>query len=162
MFAHDLEIEKAYRLSHFDHQHLLSTVSPHPIELEGESWTTAEHYFQAQIAGSDALVERIKRAATGEDAYTLGSAWYRRKQKGWKQLRRVMMTRALYTKVQMYPVVKEELLATGDQLILEISQYDHYWGIGRDQRGENMLGKIWMDIRKKLRRESGDKESNIG
>ena len=61
------------------------------------------------------------------------------------------MTRGLYTKCMMYPEVKQALLEIDPaQLIIETSAYDHYWGIGRDQRGINMLGKVWMDIRQKL------------
>jgi len=60
------------------------------------------------------------------------------------------MTRALYTKVQMYDEVKQALLDSTDELMIETSLYDYYWGVGRDQRGENQLGKIWMSIRKKI------------
>mgnify|MGYP000572029965 CR=1 FL=1 len=150
MFTHDTEKEKAYRFSRHDTSHLLSPMSPHPIELEGETWASAEHYFQAQMVANPSIVGKIKSAKTPEFAFKLGSPWYRRKHKNWKALRRVMMSRALYTKVQMYPAIQEELVSTGDQLIIEASAYDHYWGIGRDQRGDNMLGKVWMDIRRKL------------
>ena len=61
------------------------------------------------------------------------------------------MTRALYTKVQMYEEVRQTLLATTDELMIETSLYDYYWGVGRDQRGENHLGKIWMEIREKIK-----------
>ena len=50
--------------------------------------------------------------------------------------------------------VASALLDTGDQLIIENSAYQHFWGIGRDQRGENQLGNIWMDVRQKLREKS--------
>ncbi|SMF23560.1 hypothetical protein SAMN02745866_01517 [Alteromonadaceae bacterium Bs31] len=150
MFAHDIEKENAYQFSRFNRDHLLSTCSVHPLELEDERWMTAEHYYQAQIVASKEIVEKIKNAESGEQAYKLGSRWFRRKKAGWKDTRRVFMTRALYTKVQMYPLVKEALLDTDERLILETSLYDPYWGISRDQRGENMLGKVWMDIRKKL------------
>ena len=60
------------------------------------------------------------------------------------------MTRALYTKVQMYEDVRNALLETRDNLIIETSQYDYFWGIGRDLRGHNHLGKIWMKIRDKI------------
>jgi hypothetical protein len=90
------------------------------------------------------------RASTGQKAHELGTKRFKRKVKGWKDKRRVWMTRALYRITAEYPSVKTSLLATGDTLLIETSLYNHYWGIGRDQRGENMLGKVWMDIRQKI------------
>ena len=153
MFTHDTSIEKAIRFSRFDSTHLLSTAS-HPIELEGEHWRSAEHYLQASLARTASHVARIKLAASALEAYRLGNVWYRRKRENWKSLRRVFMTRALYTKAMMYPDVKEALLNTGDESIIETSAYDHYWGIGRDQRGVNMLGKVWENIRSKIREDA--------
>lgn len=154
MFAADTTIEDAHRFSRFDEEHLLSTVA-RPIQLEDEEWKSAEHYVHAKLAGKPDLVEKTKQMATGLEAFKFNKPWYRSKCSGWKDLRRVMMTRAIYTLVQMYPEVAEYLLNTGDELLVETSMYDHYWGIGRDLRGENMVGKVWMDVRKKLREESG-------
>ena len=154
MFAHDLSKEDALAFSHFDEENLLSPASAHPIELEGEQWKTAEHYLQAQLARNSEYATLIKNAGSAREAHRLGNVWYKRKCKNWKNLRRVLMTRALYTKAMMYPAVKAFLLETGDQKIVETSLYDHYWGLGRDQRGENMLGKVWMDIRKKIREDA--------
>ena len=151
MFTPDLTLEKAFRFSRFDETHLLSTSSPHPIELEGETWRTAEHYYQVGVTGDEVRATRIRDADSGVHAYNINKPWYRFNKSGWRKQRRVLMTRALYIKVQMYPEVLDYLLATGDELIIETSQYDHYWGIGRDQRGTNMLGKVWMDIRQKLK-----------
>ncbi len=149
MFKPNLTFENALRFSRFDEEDLLSTFSPHPILLEDRHWPTVEHYFQAQLAAGNG--HNIAQAESPQEAYRLGNPWFRRKRKGWKNLRRVLMTRGLYTKCMMYPEVKEFILASGDQLITETSAFDHYWGIGRDLRGENMLGKVWMDIRGKLR-----------
>lgn len=154
MFEPDLTKENAYRFSRFDIEHPLSTCSKHPIVLEDKNWMTCEHYYQSKIVRSSSLVEQIDKALTGQEAYELAKPWYRSKVKGWKKMRAVLMTRALYTKVQMYEDVKDELLSTNDELILETSLYDYYWGLGRDMRGENQMGKIWMDIREKLKSEA--------
>jgi predicted NAD-dependent protein-ADP-ribosyltransferase YbiA (DUF1768 family) len=45
-------------------------------------------------------------------------------------------------------------VATGDAVIVEHSQKDRYWGDAGDGSGENMLGKILMEVREELRRES--------
>lgn len=151
MFQHNTNMENAYRFSRFDLDNPLSSCSHHPILLEGHNWLTCEHYVQAKIVRSPADTRTIESMATGEQAVAYAKPWYRRKMKGHKLLAPVLMTRALYTKIQMYEEVKEALMATKERLILETSQYDYFWGIGRDQRGENHLGKIWMDIREKLK-----------
>ena len=152
MFAPDTTVEKAYRFSRTDLEHPLSSVSAHPIELEGHHWATAEHYFQLKTVASSLAKQRIRAAESGLKAYKIGKPWYRRKVANWKEVRRVLMTRALYTKVQMYPEVREALLAIEEEIIVETSLYDHYWGVGRDLRGENVMGEIWMDIRTRIRK----------
>ena len=151
MFEPDLTKENAYRLSRFDIEHPLASCSKHPIVLEDKNWLTCEHYVQAKSIRSSSFAARIEQAATGLEAFELAKPCYRWKVMDFHKLRRVLMTRALFTKVQMYEEVKEKLLATDDELIIETSLYDYYWGIGRDQRGENQFGKIWMEIRSKLR-----------
>ena len=155
MFAPDLSLENAIKFSRFDRDHLLSTMSPHPFHLEGLEWPTAEHYYNAQLAGSAESAGKIRAAASAIDAYKLGKSWFLRKRRNWKNLRRVLMTRALYTKAMAYPEVRRFLLDSGEERIVETALYDHFWGIGRDLRGENTLGKVWMDIRRKIR-EDGD------
>lgn len=150
MFTANLAMEKAFQFSRFDLGNSLSTCSKHPILLEGENWLTCEHYVQANCLRSTEHAKKAASLAEGEQAYLFGKAWYRRKINAYKTTAPILMKRALYTKVQMYDEVKEALLATESRLIVETSQYDYFWGIGRDQRGLNHIGKAWMDIREKL------------
>ncbi|MGV6806534.1 MAG: NADAR family protein, partial [bacterium] len=68
---------------------------------------------------------------------------------------RTFMTRGVYTKFKTYPELAEQLLATGDNPIIENTQFDYFWGVGRDGRGENAYGKVLMSVRNKLREEAG-------
>lgn len=151
LFQADSTMEDAVKFSRFDSDNPLSTCSSHPILLEEKNWLTCEHYYNAKITLSPALVATIEKATSGQAAFELTKPWYRWKHKDWKRQRAVLMTRALYTKVQMYDEVREALFSTGNDKIIETSLYDYYWGVGRDGRGENQLGMIWMDIRHKLR-----------
>ena len=150
MFEPNLTIEEANRFSRLDEEHLLSSVSAHGFELEGHYWPTAEHYYQAHKYEGMPLVDKILDAKTGVEAHQIGNQWFKRKAKNWKNNRRLWMTRALYRKTIEYDEVRDALLATEDALLVETSLYNHFWGIGRDQRGDNTFGHIWMDIRKKL------------
>ncbi len=150
MFAHDTELENAIQFSRFDKDSPFSTVSHHPFLLDEIEWKTAEHYYQASKYKQLPYAKKIVLAVDGEQAHHLGNRWYKRKVNGWKKQRQLYMTRALFRKVKEYSDVEQALLDTGDALLVETSQYDYFWGLGRDQRGENMLGRVWMDIRKKL------------
>ncbi len=150
MFEHDLTLENAIRFSRFDETSFLSTISVHPFELEDYRWPTAEHYYQAHKFEGMSYVQEVLATTTGQEAFKCGNKRFKRKVAGWKDKRRVWMTRALYRITAEYPEIKQSLLDTNDALLIETSLYDHYWGVGRDQRGENTLGKVWMDIRQKV------------
>ncbi|TPV59767.1 NADAR family protein [Aestuariibacter sp. GS-14] len=151
MFTANLAMEKACQFSRFDLANPLSTCSLHPILLEDKNWLTCEHYVQAKTLKKTQHADIAAAMPTGEKAYEYGKVWYRAKINDYPSTAPILMKRALYTKVQMYEEVREALLATEDRLIVETSQYDYFWGIGRDQRGLNHIGKAWMDIRDKLR-----------
>jgi ribA/ribD-fused uncharacterized protein len=63
------------------------------------------------------------------------------------------MTRGIYIKCRTHKEAADALLETGDQKIVESSQYDYYWGCGRDGRGHNTYGRVLMAVRDKLREE---------
>lgn len=154
MFEPDLKFENALRFSRLDSDDMLSTTSEHSFELAGRTWPSAEHYYQAckysPEESLNAFSESLLAISDPSEVFHKGEKWWHKKRPKFKQLQTTLMTRALYSKAQQHPEVKEYLLATGNQLIAESSLYDHYWGIGRDLRGKNMMGRIWMDIRGKL------------
>lgn len=146
------DLEQALRFSRFDEQHLLSTVSAHAFVLDEETWATAEQCYQAQkYSNNQAYRDRIAKASTAQEAHKLGNRWWPLKRGDFKRVRRVLMTRACYCKAQQNSEVAAFLLDTGEKKLVEMSLYDHYWGIGRDLRGMNMLGEVWMDVRRRLR-----------
>lgn len=153
------DLEEALRFSRFDDSHPLSTVSPHTFVLEGVTWATAEHCYQAQkFSHKPAYSAEIGAAVTPLLAYRLGNRWWKRKRSDFKKVRRVLMTRAIFCKAQQNPEIARFLLDTGEQKLVETSIYDHYWGIGRDIRGKNTLGEVWMDVRRRLREHTNNRE----
>lgn len=139
-----------------DPAELLGSASEHPIKLENEVWPTAEHYFQAMkfIDTDPDYALRIQAAPSAKLASKLGRKNKAKLRHDWAQVKKIVMTRALYTKCHAHPDVKTALLATSDQRLLENNQYDYFWGCGRDRRGENAYGKVLMDVRNKLKEEA--------
>lgn len=141
-------------LSRYDPTHALSAYSKHAFELEGLQWPSVEHYYQAMKFSDESYRERIRTATHPADATKLGKSMWHGRRKDWKKVRETFMTRAIYIKCRTHPEIAETLLATGEIPIIETSQYDYFWGCGRDQRGENAFGKVLMNVRTKLGEEA--------
>ncbi len=141
-------------LSRQDPNHLLSSYSRHAIELDGAEWPSVEHYYQAMKFEDADYREQIRTSPHPADAAKLGKSKKHGRRKDWDRLRPTYMTRGLYTKCRSHQEVAQALLDTGEMLIMETSQYDYYWGCGRDTRGHNTYGEVLMAVRDKLREEA--------
>jgi ribA/ribD-fused uncharacterized protein len=72
--------------------------------------------------------------------------------KDWEQVKDDIMRKAVLRKFETHLEIREILLATGAEEIVENSPIDYYWGCGKDGSGKNMLGQILMEVREILRK----------
>lgn len=128
-----------------------SNFSRHGIDLDGAWWPTTEHYFQAQKFAGTPHVEEIRNASTPKLAATMGRDRSRPLRSDWEQVKDGIMERAVTRKFELHVEIREILLATGDELLIENAPNDYYWGCGRDGTGKNRLGEILMRVRDRLR-----------
>lgn len=128
----------------------LSTCSKFGFHLDDAVWPSAEHYYQAMKFEDNAIREQIRQATHPADTLKISKQHKKLIRKDWDKIRETVMKRGMYIKCRTHKEVASALLKTGDKKIVENSQYDYYWGCGRDGRGENSYGKILMDIRDKL------------
>jgi predicted NAD-dependent protein-ADP-ribosyltransferase YbiA (DUF1768 family) len=63
------------------------------------------------------------------------------------------MRHILRLKVAQHEYVKRKLLETGNRRLIEDSWRDDYWGWGPNKDGQNVLGKLWMELREELKTE---------
>jgi len=128
-----------------------SNFSAHPFELDGKLWPTSEHYFQAQKFAGTSSEEEIRRAQGPMRAATMGRNRHRPLRPDWDAVKDDIMRRAVRRKFETHSDIRTILLATGDEEIVENAPRDYYWGCGADGTGNNVLGKILMDVREELR-----------
>jgi hypothetical protein len=133
------------------------TYARYSFELEGKEWPSVEHYFQGMKFTDDARQEQVRNAKSPTEARKLGRKRHKSFRSDWKQVRDTVMIRGLYTRSRTHPELAEALLETGDQPIVENSNFDYYWGCGRDRRGDNKYGKVLMNVRAKLRDEQAER-----
>jgi len=153
------EDENTLYFSRSDIEEELGCTSSHSFSLEGKEWPTVEHYYQALKFNDESYQEKIRLSESPQQAKKLGSTRFKRRRRDWKKIKTTVMTRALYTKCRTYTHITEKLLDTHDTKLVENSQYDYYWGCGRDRRGENHYGKVLMNIRNKLKEERENKST---
>ena len=122
-----------------------------PFELDGDEWVSIEHYYQAMKFDSVDYREKIRHAKTPAEAEKLGKVRFKKKRADWKAVETTVMTRALYIQCRTYPEMTNKLLATDSKNLVEDSQFDYFWGCGRDRRGENHYGQALMNVRAKLK-----------
>ena len=153
MFFNTPEPDPLY-LSRFDEDDLLSSFSRHGFHLDDLDWPTVEHYYQGMKFIDAEQRAAVRDTSAPAEAKALAEKHAKAVRSDWKKIRQTIMTRAVYTKCLTHPDVAQALLETEQQKIVENSQYDYYWGCGRDGRGHNTYGKILMDVRKKLREDA--------
>ncbi|MBS1808760.1 MAG: NADAR family protein [Acidobacteria bacterium] len=127
-----------------------SNFSPHGVALDDRWWRTVEHYFQAQKFVAPEHQLRIWKARTPKDAKTLG--WSRAVpiRPDWDEAKDEVMYRAVLCKFQTHSAIRETLLSTGRETLVENAPRDFYWGCGEDGSGLNRLGEILMRVRDEL------------
>lgn len=130
-----------------------SNFTAFPIEIDGQTWPTTEHYFQAEKFSDKAHRERIRLTKSPMIAARLGRSRQVPIRQDWEQIKDDVMRKAVYAKITQHSDLRKLLLSTGQAEIVEHTTNDRYWGDGGDGSGKNMLGKILMEIRAQLQRE---------
>ncbi len=133
-----------------------SNFSRHRVWLDGASWPTSEHYFQAQKFAGTPHAERIRRAKSPGEAAQLGRTRDLPLRADWEAVKDDVMRRVVLAKFEQHATLAEVLLATGDAPLVEHTARDAYWGDGGDGTGRNMLGRILEETRARLRAALGD------
>lgn len=131
--------------------HFLSNFYPHDFEFEGETYPTAEHAFQAAKTDEPSWKLRIQMAKTPGQAKHLGRRAPLAGGKAAWDGRRVEVMRKILKAKFADRVLAGQLLATGDEDLVEGNYWnDTFWGVSKG-RGQNQLGKLLMELRDELR-----------
>lgn len=138
---------QSFRGKHF----FLSNFYPCNVEINGETYQTAEHYYQSQKATSDVVRKAIATVPDAKMAKKLGRNIVIRPD--WDDVKDDVMLTALRAKFSI-PELAKMLVDTGNAIIEESNSWgDTYWGIDSDTgKGQNKLGKMLMRIRDEIHR----------
>ena len=130
--------------------------------------TSAEQYMmhmKALLFNSNEIAAKILQTNNVKKIKELGrSREIPFNQEVWDRNKFDIVVRASYLKFSQNKDIKEELLNSGDKILVEASPYDAVWGIKlhwkddavldeKNWKGENLLGKALMKAREILRGE---------
>lgn len=134
--------------SFHDKYRFLSNFYPCQVNHEGQVYPSTEHAFQAAKTEDRNARLLIAQASHPAEAKRLGKRVALRP--NWLNLRVGIMSELLALKFQA-PQLAQQLLATGDEELIEGNGWgDTYWGVCRGE-GQNILGRLLMALRSALR-----------
>ena len=119
--------------------------------VDGTTWRSVEHYFQAQkFPGDPALQERIRAAKTPLGAKRLGRTRSEHFRTDWEQVKEDIMLTGLRAKFTQNPQLADLLRSTGTAMLIEKMPRDSYWGSGPNGCGRNRMGRLLEQLRKEI------------
>lgn len=136
--------------------YVLSNFSSFSIDTENGRFPTSEHAYHYEkflfpSHASNGLLFEIRMARSAHDTFKIAEANKALRRRDWDDVKVPIMKRLLHAKAAQHEYVTRKLLATGDRELVENSWRDDFWGWGPNQDGQNMLGKLWMEVRAELR-----------
>lgn len=129
-----------------------------PFRLHGHEWPTVEHFYQAHKCRDALFQSNIRMAPSPKAAKQLARAAEAGDMRpDWQNWRMTVMLQALAAKFVQNPPLADQLVATGERILVEASPTDAFWGNGPDGQGQNRLGYLLTTLRTVLRgcREQG-------
>ena len=118
---------------------------------------------KAELFGDKAVFEEIMAASEPKQMKALGRKVHNFDDTTWNKVKYSIILNGNYEKFTQNPELREFLLSTGDDILVEASPYDAIWGIRMSAnaanaqnpmkwRGRNLLGFALMEVRDEIRR----------
>lgn len=133
--------------------YVLSNFSAFTLQWRGLRFDTSEAaYHYEKFEGTDSEVQAmILEAPSAHQAFKIAESQKMFRRQDWDAVKVGIMRDILRAKVQQHEYVRRKLLETGDRELVEDSWRDDFWGWGPNRDGENMLGRLWMEVRAELK-----------
>ena len=136
--------------------------------VDGIKFSSMEQYMmyeKALLFHDQEAAEKILQTDNVAEIKALGRAVQRFNDKIWIKVREEIVYRGVREKFRQNPELAEKLERTGEEILAECAVKDRIWGIGLSMedenrlcidkwRGQNLLGKILMQVREDIRHQN--------
>jgi ribA/ribD-fused uncharacterized protein len=135
------------------------------IRYDDHIFSTSEQIFmykKAKYFGDEPIAARIVTLGSDpRDAKNYGRQVRGYDEEKWSGVREKMMYESVYLKFSQYPELKQQLIDTYPKILVEGTPFDPIWGVmikwdddrildESNWRGQNLLGKVLMNVRDEL------------
>jgi len=124
-----------------------SNFAPYPVEIDGRIWETTEHYYHAQRFAGTEYEEVIRCIKTPFQAKEVAKSGIYPMREDWFDVKFGIMMKAVTAKFNQHNILRDILVSTGNAILKEHTELDHYWADGGDGSGRSRLGEILMVVR---------------
>jgi ribA/ribD-fused uncharacterized protein len=131
----------------------LSNFYAHEQDVAGILYPTNEHYYQAEKTLDPATRQWIAESPDPTIAKRRGNTKSLPLREDWDSYKIKAMMTGLRAKFLPGTPLADRLLATGNDYLIEFAPWgDTFWGVDRDRKGLNWLGRLLMRRRDELAR----------
>ena len=136
--------------------YVLSNFSAFELLHSGRRFSTSEaaYHFEKFVHTAGDVALDIYLAPSAHEAFKIAEVNKDKRRRDWDAVKVGIMRDILRAKADQHEYVRRKLLATGERTLIENSWRDAFWGWGPKREGQNMLGKLWMEVRAELRRKA--------
>lgn len=127
----------------------LNNYYPARMYIYNQYWDNVEAAYQSQKTLNPAEKNKIWACSSAKEARSVGQFIALRPD--WEDVKISIMTECVLAKFFQNPDIRQKLIDTGNQEIIEDSPIDDFWGSGKNEDGQNNLGKILMKVREMLK-----------
>jgi ribA/ribD-fused uncharacterized protein len=131
--------------------YMLSNFSSFAMIWKGEFCLTSEHAYHTEKFFDEDMKALIRKQMSAHDALKVSHEHEDKYRKDWKEVKVGIMKEIIREKAKQHSYIQKKLIDSGDRMLIEGSWKDSFWGWGENKDGENMLGKLWMEVREELR-----------
>ena len=144
-----------------------SPYTSHAVEIDGMVYPTVEHAYQCQRYTDKKIINEIIEATSPVKAWEVSTKYKHLQIPEFKkeQYKLKIMKKLMKLKAKQHEEVKKALIDSGNMKIVKhIVTYppgDGFWDDGEDGKGLNHIGKMWMEIRKEVKKETFINQSHV-
>ncbi len=125
-----------------------------PMQYQGMKFPTNEHFYVAMKTKDVSIRKQVsEHPLKGVKKFGQGITI----REDWDDIKlNVMLYGLRYKFSKANPVLRQQLIATGDKGLVESNWWgDDFWGFClKTEQGENNLGKLLMQVREEIRNEN--------